>query len=91
LTRHMEHTLGVNEFFVGLSESARRSGSELLEWQNAQECSHWRAHPDGYGVLRLHGRASGFFLESDRGTMSARDYFGKLSAYYEYRDSRSPT
>ncbi|HEY8691556.1 MAG TPA: replication-relaxation family protein, partial [Chloroflexota bacterium] len=88
LLRYLAHTRGVNEFFVRLSADSLHAAGKLVEWQNAHECCHWPVHPDGYGTLRVRGRDRGFFLEFDRGTMSARDYFAKLSAYYDYRDSR---
>jgi hypothetical protein len=38
-------------------------------------------------MIRRGGALYGFFLEYDRGTMSARDYGEKWAAYYNYRDS----
>ena len=40
-------------------------------------------------MIRRHGGAHGFFLEYDRGTMSARDYGAKWSGYYHYLESRT--
>ena len=61
----------------------------LLEWRNTVACSRRRMKP---GRVR-HGPPKrgthGFFLEYDRGTMSARDYAEKWAAYYDYRDSRA--
>ena len=40
-------------------------------------------------MVRHRGELYGFFLEYDRGTMSARDYAEKWAVYYDYRDSRA--
>ena len=40
-------------------------------------------------MVRHQGEHYGFFLEYDRGTMSARDYAEKWAVYYDYRDSRA--
>jgi hypothetical protein len=40
-------------------------------------------------MIRRHGETYGFFLEFDRGTMSARGYGAKWSGYYHYRESRA--
>ena len=90
---NLAHTLGVDELFVSLYALARHfaeAGGDdaILEWQNATACSHRYLRPDGYGIYRRNGRRFGFFLEFDRGTMNRRDYFKKLSAYYDYATSR---
>jgi hypothetical protein len=60
----------------------------VVEWQNAAVCSRHHLRPDGYGVYRHGSRYEGFFLEYDRGTMNARDYFKKFGAYYRYGVTR---
>ena len=40
-------------------------------------------------MIRRHGEIFGFFLEFDRGTMSARGYLAKWSGYYHYHESRT--
>jgi hypothetical protein len=92
LLRDLDHTRGADAQFVGLcrrfkTTAERRGGDALLEWRNAAACSRRRVRPDGYGMIRLGGRLHGFFLEYDRGTMSARDYGAKWAGYYDYRDS----
>lgn len=89
LVRTLPHTRGVDEVFVGLYRQVRKrraSGKdeEIVEWQNAAACSRRHLRPDGYGVYRHGSRYDGFFLEYDRGTMNARDYFKKFGAYYRY-------
>jgi DNA-binding MarR family transcriptional regulator len=89
LVRTLPHTRGVDEIFVGLYRQVRKrraSGKdeEIVEWQNAAACSRRHLRPDGYGVYRHGSRYDGFFLEYDRGTMNARDYFKKFGAYYRY-------
>jgi hypothetical protein len=93
LLRNLAHTLGVDELFVSLYGTAQRvtaAGGDdaMLEWQNAAACTRRYLRPDGYGVYHRSGRRFGFFLEFDRGTMNRRDYFKKLSAYYDYATSR---
>jgi hypothetical protein len=60
----------------------------MMEWQNAAACSRRHLRPDGYGVYRRGTHYDGFFLEYDRGTMNARDYFRKFGAYYRYGVTR---
>jgi hypothetical protein len=56
----------------------------LVEWRSAAACCRRPIRPDGYGIYRHHRQLYGFFLEYDRGTMSARDYHQKFAAYYAY-------
>lgn len=93
LLQSLAHTRGVDELFVSLYGTAQRvkaAGGDdaMLEWQNAAACTRRYLRPDGYGVYHRSGRRFGFFLEYDRGTMNRRDYFKKLSAYYDYATSR---
>lgn len=86
------HTLGVNELFATLADSARTAAqagqdAALVEWRNASACARKQLRPDGYFIFRR-GHSSGvFFLEYDRSTMGRRDWHQKLAAYYAYRDS----
>jgi DNA-binding Lrp family transcriptional regulator len=85
----LSHTRGVDDVFVRLYRQARARAAtgcdeEVVEWQNAAACSRRHLRPDGYGVYRHGTRYDGFFLEYDRGTMNARDYFKKFGAYYRY-------
>jgi Replication-relaxation len=89
LVRTLAHTRGADEVFVGLYRQARERSAAgydeaVVEWQNAAACSRRHLRPDGYGVYRRGTRYDGFFLEYDRGTMNARDYFKKFGAYYRY-------
>lgn len=89
LVRNLAHTREVDEIFVSFHCLARKQrgtgGDDVMEeWQNASACSRRYLRPDGYGVYRRHGVSHGFFLELDRGTMNARDYFKKFAAYYHY-------
>jgi len=83
------HTRGANDIFVRLYRQARVRAAvgcdeAMVEWQNAAACSRRHLRPDGYGVYRCGTGYQGFFLEYDRGTMNARDYFKKFGAYYRY-------
>lgn len=89
LLASLAHTLGADAIFVRLARTARRlaalgSDDALVEWRNAAACSRGHLRPDGYGLYRHAGKLYGFFLEYDRGTMSARDYLAKFAAYHEY-------
>ena len=92
LLASLAHTLGADAIFVSLICTAKKlaalgSDDALMEWRNAAACSRGHLRPDGYGLYRHAGQLYGFFLEYDRGTMSARDYLAKFAAYYEYRAS----
>ena len=92
LLASLTHTLGADAIFVSLvcmvkKLAALGSDDALVEWRNAVACSRGHLRPDGYGPYRHAGQLYGFFLEYDRGTMSARDYLAKFAAYYEYRAS----
>ncbi len=85
----LAHTRGADDIFVHLYRQARARAAvgcdeAMVEWQNAAACSRRHLRPDGYGVYRRGSRYDGFFLEYDRGTMNARDYFEKFRAYYRY-------
>jgi hypothetical protein len=90
LISQLAHTLGADALFISLVATARRrhatrgGDDQLLEWRNAASCSRRHLRPDGYGIYRHDGHLYGFFLEYDRGTMSARDYRQKFDAYYDY-------
>jgi hypothetical protein len=90
--RMIEHTLGVNRFFVRLAEDARQAGWHLAEWRNEAESSHrfrqddrsYWIRPDGAGVLVVGRESHPFLLEYDRGTLDAGDYRGKFEGYRRY-------
>ncbi len=89
LVRTLAHTRGADDIFVRLYRQARKhttAGCDeaMVEWRNAAACSRRHLRPDGYGVYRRGTRYDGFFVEYDRGTMNARDYFKKFGAYYQY-------
>jgi len=89
LLSSLAHTRGADDIFVRLYRQARKhtaAGCDeaVVQWQNAAACSRRHLRPDGYGVYRRGTRYDGFFVEYDRGTMNARDYFKKFGAYYRY-------
>lgn len=89
LLKELAHTRGVDDLFISLWVTARERAAAggddaLVIWRNAAACCHGPVRPDGYGIYRLHGERYGFFLEYDRGTMSARDYGEKFATYYDY-------
>lgn len=93
LLRELAHTLGADEIFVRLVAMARERAAAggddaLVEWRNAAACCRRPVRPAGYGLYRHAGQLYGFFLEYDRGTMSARDYREKFSTYHTYLAGR---
>jgi hypothetical protein len=89
LLQHLPHTLGANAVFVSLYRTARQLAAKghddaVVEWRNAAACSRRHLRPDGYGLYQHEGWLHSFFLEYDRGSLNARDYFKKLAAYYDY-------
>jgi len=89
LLQHLPHTLDADAVFVSLYRTARQLSAKgrddaVVEWQNAAACSHRHLRPDGSGLYRHGGWLYSFFLEYDRGSLNARDYFKKLAAYYDY-------
>lgn len=93
LLQHLQHTLDADAVFVSLYRTARQLAAKghddaVVEWQNATACSRRHLRPDGYGLYRHEGWLHSFFLEYDRGTLNARDYFKKLAAYYDYGINR---
>jgi hypothetical protein len=93
LLQHLPHTLGADAVFVSLyrtahQRAARGHDDAVVEWQNAAACSRRHLRPDGYGLYRHGGWLHSFFLEYDRGSLNARDYFKKLAAYYDYGINR---
>jgi len=85
----LAHTRDADDIFVRLYRQARKhtaAGCDeaVVQWQNAAACNRRHLRPDGYGVYRRGTRYDGFFVEYDRGTMNARDYFKKFGAYYHY-------
>ncbi len=89
LLKELAHTRGADDLFVSLCRTARARAAAgwddaLVEWQSAAACCRGPVRPDGYGIYRQKGERYGFFLEYDRGTMSARDYRAKFATYYAY-------
>jgi hypothetical protein len=88
---HLNHTLAVNDFFVGLAAAARRDPvAELTRWWSENRCAAtWGdiIRPDGYGIWRQHGAEHGaevgFFAEIDLGTETLDRLVRKVDAYTE--------
>jgi len=93
LLQHLPHTLGTDAVFVSLYRTVRQLAAKgrddaVMQWQNAAACSRCHLRPDGYGLYRRGGWLHSFFLEYDRGSLNARDYFKKLATYYDYGINR---
>ncbi|MDO8612559.1 MAG: replication-relaxation family protein [Dehalococcoidia bacterium] len=95
LLRQLDHTVGVNRFFVRLIRDGAKGGPRLVRWLSASEAAqrftygdvtHW-LRPDGAGDVHYEGRVRRFYLEWDRGTVKLPDLMEKCrlyAAYYAY-------
>ena len=82
---HLDHTDGVNQFFVDLLAHARRHpGARLTRWWPARRIAaavNHNVRPDGHGVWREDDRQVGFFLEYDTGSEVHTVLRSKIAAY----------
>jgi len=92
LLRQLDHTVGVNRFFVRLIADGVKGGPRLIRWLSASEAAqkftygevtHW-LRPDGAGDVWWRGRVRRFYLEWDRGTMRWPDMIEKFRLYAAY-------
>src|SRR5690606_18749487 len=95
---HVEHTLGLNRFMVGLARDARARGWRLGEWRNEAESTcrfvdeagqSATIRPDASGFIVADGERIPFLVEYDRGTLDAGDYRGKFEGYRRYYTSEA--
>lgn len=82
--RHLDHTLGVNRFFVSLvGASLLHPAHGLEKWVPAKQVessNNWVTH-DGFGRYQHEGGASDFYLEYDRGTEWHDQLVRKIRGY----------
>lgn len=87
----LAHTVGVNEWFVGLVADAQRSGAFTIDaWWSEVRCARLfgdLTRPDGYGLLGRGGSHAEFFLEFDLGTEPLTKVVAKLVGYSALADS----
>ena len=92
LLRQLDHTVGVNRFFVRLIRDYAQGGPRLVRWLSASEAAqrftygevtHW-LRPDGAGDVHFQGRVRRFYLEWDRGTVKWPDMIEKFRVYASY-------
>jgi hypothetical protein len=94
-TGTLAHTLGVNDFYVGLRERAARAGSgaELVGWEGERsvrdstgegEVYGHGCRPDAYGHWREGGHDAAFFLEYDRGTEQLARLVAKVEEFRHF-------
>jgi hypothetical protein len=92
LLRQLDHTVGVNRFFVSLIRDSVKGGPRLIRWLSASEAAqkftygevtHW-LRPDGAGDIYWNGRLWRFYLEWDRGTVKLPDVVEKCRLYAAY-------
>ncbi|MBF6066064.1 replication-relaxation family protein [Nocardia terpenica] len=90
-SQHLEHLLGINEFFSLLAAHARDNpGCGLRVWLDEREATRRCAaiaRPDGYGEWTETGTTVAFFLEFDNGTEPLADVAAKLAGYHDLADA----
>lgn len=95
---HVEHTIGVADFFVRLARDVREAGGRLVHWLNEAESAqrfatlHGRdawIRPDGAGTVSLGEQQFCFLLEYERGSLDGGDLRKKLVGYGRYYDSHA--
>ena len=89
LLRQLDHTVGVNRFFVSLIAAGAKGAPRLVRWLSASEAAqrftcgdvpHW-LRPDGVADVHWQGKVRRFYLEWDRGTMRRPETVEKSRAY----------
>lgn len=87
-SQKLAHHVEVNEFFTRLAVQANRAGGALSEWYGERTCHHLFAGivvADGYGIIKLPGRAPLCFLvELDRGTEPTKQLHKKAQDYEQH-------
>jgi len=83
----LDHTVGVNDFFVDLASHTREHDTRLRWWTAAQCEAEWGdiVRPDAAGKWTDNDKRVRFYLEHDRGTESLRRLAEKVDAYSELR------
>jgi hypothetical protein len=98
LLRQLDHTVGVNRFFVRLIAEGAKGGPRLVRWLSASEAAqrftfgdavHW-LRPDGAGDVYWQGRVQRFYLEWDRGTTRWPEMVEKLRVYAAFFAKAGP-
>jgi DNA-binding MarR family transcriptional regulator len=99
LLRQLDHTVGVNRFFVRLIADGAKNGPRLIRWLSASEAAQkftygevtrW-LRPDGAGDIYWQGEIQRFYLEWDRGTVKLPDLVEKCRLYAAYYASLART
>jgi hypothetical protein len=92
LLRQLDHTVGVNRFFVSLIVAGGKGAPRLVRWLSASEAAqrftcgdvpHW-LRPDGAGDVCWQGKVRRFYLEWDRGTTRWPEMVDKCRLYAAY-------
>jgi hypothetical protein len=82
---HLDHTDGINQFFVDLLAHTRQHpDTRLARWWSPRRIAAAVDHnvrPDGHGVWSENGRQVAWFLEHDTGSCAHSVLTGKLAAY----------
>ena len=99
LARTIDHTQAVHLFMAALGRQAKGtpgySVSEVSPPHHASRYFPFRSqlrsiHPDGFGVVRVNGRALPFFLEWERRALNPSTMVARLAPYLRYYSSTRP-
>ncbi|HVT97553.1 MAG TPA: replication-relaxation family protein [Acidobacteriaceae bacterium] len=97
LMHQIRHTAGVYAFFAQVSEAlAHQPDTRLLWWETGVLSERhfafreriYRFRPDAFASVQIGQRPMRFWLEWDRGTMTAKNYQVKFTTYAMYLASR---
>lgn len=90
----MAHGLMISQFRVCLTLAAKEQGMKITRWSQGYDLKdilrdvHGRNPslvPDAFFTLEDKGEVINFFLEADRGTMTAARFVKKLKIYWSWR------
>jgi len=92
----LDHTLAVNDVWIEVEKMHREGVWKLVHWMTPTDIigekkripaatgQKWIV-PDGLFFVVEDGKQKGFYVEVDRGTMTAKRFGMKVSAYIHYR------
>ncbi|MBI2021236.1 replication-relaxation family protein, partial [Candidatus Giovannonibacteria bacterium] len=90
----MAHSLMISQFRVCLTLAAKTHGVKITRWSQGYDLKEMLRHvhgenpslvPDAFFTLEDKDDVINFFLEADRGTMTAERFVDKLKTYWAWR------
>src|SRR3989338_7592912 len=90
----MAHSLMISQFRVCLTLAAKTRGVKITRWSQGYDLKEILRHvhgenpslvPDAFFTLEDKDDVINFFLEADRGTMTAERFVNKLKTYWSWR------